>query len=103
LESALAWWERLMGRPADMVPNETEVAWRATGDSGWIYVVRDPARAGNALVTLLVDDLDRLVTAIAERGLAVERIDTVRGVGRKAEFFDPDGNKITFAEVTAAG
>jgi predicted enzyme related to lactoylglutathione lyase len=99
LEPALEWWERLMGRPADMVPNATEVAWRAIGDSGWIYVVSDPDRAGNALLTLLVDDLDREVTEIAERGLAVERIDTVRGVGRLAEFFDPDGNKVTFAEV----
>jgi predicted enzyme related to lactoylglutathione lyase len=102
LEHALAWWERLMGRPPDMVPNDTEVAWRATGDSGWIYVVSDPARAGNALLTLLVGDLDRHVTEIAERGLAVERIETMRGVGRRAEFVDPDGNKVTFAEVSAA-
>jgi predicted enzyme related to lactoylglutathione lyase len=92
-----------MGRPADMVPNAAEVVWRVTGDSGWIYVVSDPARAGNALLTLLVDDLDGLVTELAERGLAVERIDTIRGVGRRAEFFDPDGNKVTFAEVPAAG
>jgi hypothetical protein len=99
----VAWWERLMGRPADMVPNATEVAWRVTGDSGWIYVVSDPARAGNGLLTLLVDDLDRRVTELAERGLAVERIETVRGVGRNAELFDPDRNKVTFAEVTAAG
>ena len=48
-----AWYERLLGRPPDMVPHETEVVWKLT-EGGWIYVVGDPERAGGSLVTLLV-------------------------------------------------
>jgi predicted enzyme related to lactoylglutathione lyase len=99
---AAEWWERLMGRPADLVPNDSEAAWRLAGDAGWVYIVADGARAGNALLTLLVDDLDAYVAAIAQRGLAVDSIESLRGVGRRAEITDPDGNRITFAEVPPA-
>jgi predicted enzyme related to lactoylglutathione lyase len=85
------------------VPNESEVAWRLAGDVGWVYVVADGARAGDALLTLLVDDLDAYVAEIAGRGLAVDSIETLRGVGRRAEITDPAGNRITFAEVRPAG
>ncbi|HEY8770400.1 MAG TPA: hypothetical protein VIM03_07640, partial [Thermoleophilaceae bacterium] len=65
--SARAWYERLTGRPPDMLPNENEAAWQLAGQ-GWIYLVSDRERAGKALVTLLVDDLDAQVAELAERG-----------------------------------
>jgi catechol 2,3-dioxygenase-like lactoylglutathione lyase family enzyme len=99
---AAEWWERLIGRPPDLIPNESEAAWRLAGDVAWVYVVADGSRAGNALLTLLVDDLDEHVAELAKRGLAVERMETLRGVGRRAEITDPDGNRITFAEVPPA-
>ena len=40
-----------------MTPNEKERAWLLT-DGGWLYVVENVDRAGNALVTLIVDDQD---------------------------------------------
>jgi predicted enzyme related to lactoylglutathione lyase len=98
---ARPWYERLMGRPADMLPNDIEAAWQVTED-GWIYVVADPDRAGRALLTLIVDDLDAHIAALADRGLATEAIETLAGVGRTAAIADPEGNKITFAEVGAA-
>ena len=55
LEPAIDWYERFLGSPADMTPNEKERAWRLT-DGGWLYVVEDGDRAGNALMTLIVDD-----------------------------------------------
>ena len=100
LEPALPWYERLLGRPPDLVPNENEVAWQVAGN-GWIYLVADPDRAGRALLTLIVDDLDGHLAQLAERGLTAEGIEVLPGVGRKAEFTDPEGNRITFAEVTA--
>ena len=43
-------------------------------DTGWIYRVGDDSdRAGKALLTLVVDDLDGFVGGVAERGIdAVE-------------------------------
>ena len=32
---APGWYERLIGRPPDLVPNDDEAAWRLT-DTGWI-------------------------------------------------------------------
>src|SRR5947208_11226529 len=58
-DAARAWYERLLGRPPDLVAHETDVAWQLT-DSGWVYVVQDAERAGHALVTVLVDDLGAL-------------------------------------------
>ena len=100
-DSAFAWYERLLGRPADLIPNENEVAWQLAG-TAWIYVVVDPDRAGTALLTLLVDDLERHVAELAERGLATGGIDTLPGVMRKAEITDPEGNLITFGEDLSA-
>lgn len=99
--SALPWYERLFGRPPDMLPTEEEAAWQFT-DTGWIYLVGDADRAGNALVTLLVDNLDEQVTALAERGLAPAELETLPDAGRKVTFIDPEGNKTAFAQPGSA-
>jgi predicted enzyme related to lactoylglutathione lyase len=65
---------------------------------GWIYVVGDAERAGRALLTLLVDDLDAQVAALAERGLTPDELETVPGVYREAVFKDPEGNQISLGQ-----
>ena len=92
------WYERLMGRPADLVPHETEVAWQLT-DTGWIYVKADADRSGKAFVTFLVDDLDAQLAALAERGIASGPVDTMTNGTRTALVTDPEGNTIQFGEV----
>jgi predicted enzyme related to lactoylglutathione lyase len=96
-EAALPWYERLFGGPADFFPHSTEAVWRAAGN-GWVYVVEDPERAGRALLTLLVDDLDEQLAGLAERGLEPGPIDTLPGKVRRAAIADPDGNRISFGQ-----
>jgi catechol 2,3-dioxygenase-like lactoylglutathione lyase family enzyme len=96
-DSSLAWYERFMGRPPDLVPREGDAAWQLS-DTGWIYVVDDPDRAGRALLTLLVDDLERYVAELAERGIDAGAIDTVPGVVQRVTITDPDGSTITVGE-----
>jgi glyoxalase/bleomycin resistance protein/dioxygenase superfamily protein len=98
LDPPRAWYERLLGRPPDLIPNETEVAWQLAS-TAWIYVVVDAERAGRGLVTALVGDLDALVAEVAARGIAPEGTEELAGVGRKAAFADPAGNRIVFAQV----
>jgi catechol 2,3-dioxygenase-like lactoylglutathione lyase family enzyme len=93
--SAREWYERLLGRPPDMVPHDREVVWQLAG-AGWVYVVENPERAGKSLLTLLVEDLDAEVASVAERGLSPDA--RMEGPPRKAEFLDPDGNKVTFGQ-----
>ncbi len=95
--SARAWYERLLGRPPDMFPNDIEVVWQLA-QSGWIYVVADQDRAGRGLLTLLVDDLDEQVADIARRGLAPGAIEVMSNGVRTAAITDPDGNRITFGQ-----
>ena len=99
--AALPWFERLFGRPPDLLPQDEEAAWELT-DTGWIYLVADAGRAGKSLLTLLVDNLDEQLAALAERGLAPDETETLANSGRKAAFIDPDGNQITFAQPGSA-
>jgi predicted enzyme related to lactoylglutathione lyase len=97
LGAAIEWYGRLFGAPPDMSPNEAERTWRLT-DQSWVYVVADPERAGRALVTLMVDDLDDRLTAIRERGIDVGEIAQINERTRKAEIVDPEGNRIGFGQ-----
>jgi predicted enzyme related to lactoylglutathione lyase len=99
--AARAWYERLFGRPPDLLPNDNEAAWQMT-DTGWVYIVGDAEHAGGSLVTLLVDDLEERVAAMAVRGVAASAgIQAVPGVGREIVIADPDGNRLKLAQVGA--
>jgi hypothetical protein len=64
IATAKAWYERLFGRPPDMLPHDREACWQLVGDA-WFYVVEDGMEAGKGLLTLLVDDLDDVVAGPA--------------------------------------
>ena len=96
-DAARPWYERLFGRAPDMLPHDREAAWQLS-ETGWIYVVADADRAGRALVTVLVDDLDEHVAGLTERGIVVEAIETVPGKFRRTAAVDPEGNRVTFAQ-----
>jgi len=57
-------------------------------------VVADRGRAGSALNTLLVEDLDRFLADLAERDIEAGRIETMGNGVRVAVVTDPDGNRI---------
>jgi hypothetical protein len=95
---ARAWYESFFGRPPDLVPHENEAAWQIAAD-GWVYVVRDAERAGNGLVTILVDDLDVRVDQLASRRIESEDVETYSGGVRKVTFTDPEGNSISLGHV----
>lgn len=82
--------------------SENEAMWQVA-ETGWIYVVGDINRAGSALLTLLVDDLEDHVAELRERGLATSAIETVPGLYRKAVMTDPEGNRISFGQDLSTG
>ncbi len=87
-DAALAWYTRFFGRSPDVIVTENEAMWQAAG-TGWIYVVGDASRAGKALLTLLVNDLDGFVAELGQRGLY-----------RKAVMTDPEGNMISLGQLS---
>ena len=99
LEPAIDWYERFLGRPPDMIPNELERTWQLT-DDGWVYVVEDGGRAGNALATLIVDDLDERIGGLNERGIETGEVEQLNEKTRVVQVADPDGNRIQLGEVS---
>ncbi len=101
LESALTWYERLLGRPADSRPMAEVAEWRFEG-GGWLQVYQRPERAGLGSVTLAVSDIDEQAQQLRQCG-----IDTAeRRSGPKVKtlmFTDPDGNHIAFAQALDPG
>ncbi len=99
-DAALAWYVRLVGRGPDLVPNAQEAAWQMS-ETGWIYLIGDPARAGSALVTLLVDDLDVFLAGLTEREIPVGPVETIGAGVRHAIVTDPDGNRLNVGQPPA--
>ena len=91
------WYERFMGRPPDLVPNEIEVCWQLT-DSAWIYVKQDAERAGNSFVTFLVEDLDAYLAELERSGIPSGPVETLSSGPRTAVVTDPEGNTIQLAQ-----
>ena len=94
-ERAVAWFESLLGEPAAFEATDTEHVW-SVAEHGWIYVVLRPERAGQAMVTVFLDDLDRFVESAASRGIEPDQRETYENGVRKIIYFDPDGNEIGF-------
>jgi catechol 2,3-dioxygenase-like lactoylglutathione lyase family enzyme len=88
------WYVRLLGREADMFPHARECVWHLTPTSS-IYVAQDPERAGSALVTLALDDLDDHERWLREGGFGFS--DEAGGSApRRLLVSDLDGNRLAF-------
>lgn len=97
--TALQWYERLLGYPPTFFPHETEAVWEL-GEHRFVYIVQQPERAGHAIHTLFVEDLDAVVRQIANRGIDPIKQETyVNGV-RKLIYRDADGNEMGFGGTT---
>src|SRR6185437_8034769 len=97
-DQAAAWYARLLGRPADMLPNDAEATWQLAKVAS-LYLLADPGRAGRGAFTLIVPDLDAELARLADSGIAPSRIDVMEA-GRKCVIEDPDGNEIGLAQLS---
>ena len=101
-ERALGFYRQLLGSEPAFFPHDTEAVWELAAHR-YVYVELLPDRAGHAMHTVFVDDLDRRVDDIRDRGIepaAEERYDN--GV-RKVLYRDPDGNELGFGGASAPG
>ena len=98
-ETARAWYERVLGRPPDMLPNADEAVWHLAGAAS-IYVVAGHGHAGGGLLTVAVDNIEALPAELAARGIPARTEPPVAGMAR-VSVSDPDGNAITFVEPPA--
>lgn len=100
--AALPWYEKLFGSPPTFLATETEAVWEV-GEHRWVYIEQVPGRAGHAMHTILVDDLDARVAEIADRGLEPSRRETYENGVRKITYRDADGNETGFGPAPRGG
>lgn len=100
-ERAVAWYERLLGAVPSFLPNETEAVWEIAEHRS-VYVEVRPDHAGHAMHTVVVDDLDARVSAIAGRGIEPAERETYSNGVHKVIYRDPDGNEIGFGGLPGA-
>ena len=96
LNTALRWYERVLGRPPDSRPMPEVAEWKFER-GGWLQVYSLPARAGSGSVTLAVSSIDEHVAQLNTLGIDIGQ----RSSGDKVKTLmitDPDGNHIAFAE-----
>ena len=93
--AALVWYQRLFGSPPTFFASDTEAVWELA-EHRWVFIVQRPEHAGHAIPTILVDDVDALVTKLADRGLEPTKRETYENGVRKFTYCDPDGNEIGF-------
>ena len=96
VQSAVRWYEKLLGRPADSKPMSEVAEWKFEG-GGWLQVYQNTDRAGMGSVTLAVSDLDEQIDDLRKSGIepgAPLKSPMVIVVMIK----DPDGNSIAFAQ-----
>ncbi len=99
-DQAAAWYAKLIGRPADILPNDAEATWQLA-DRVSLYLLTDPGRAGRGVFTLIVPDLEAELARLAASGIRPARIDEFEA-GRKCVLNDPDGNEIGIAQLSQA-
>ena len=92
LGRAQEFYERLFGRPPELVPNDHEAAWQLH-PGAWMVLIADGGGAGGAQHTLIVGELDGLLEEISARGVAPGPVEAVGAGMRQSVVVDPDGNR----------
>jgi hypothetical protein len=93
--AATAWYEKFFGTGPAFLPNDIEAVWELD-EHQYVYIEESVERAGHALLTVFVEDLDAVTGGITERGIEPVKRETYENGVRKVTYRDPDGNEIGY-------
>jgi glyoxylase I family protein len=96
LDRSRTFYERLLGRPPDLVPNDREAAWELHSGA-WIVLIAGEQQLGATQHTLLVEDLDGFLDATRARGIEPGPVEAVGEGMRQSIVLDPDRNRLKLA------
>jgi hypothetical protein len=94
--SAIRWYERLLGRPADSKPAVELAEWKFEG-GGWLQVYANAERAGSGSLTLAITSLDDQMATLERLGIPPGPT-LLNAMAKVVMVSDPDGNSIAFSE-----
>jgi catechol 2,3-dioxygenase-like lactoylglutathione lyase family enzyme len=93
--AAVAWYERLLGSSPAFFPNDREAVWELA-EHRYLFVELRPEHAGHSRHLVFVDDLEAVVSQIADRGLEPVKRETYDNGVSKVTYGDPDGNQFEY-------
>jgi predicted enzyme related to lactoylglutathione lyase len=93
--AALTWYEQLFGSPPTFIASDTEAVWELAEHRS-VALEHRSDRAGNAMLTIFIDDFEAHLAQIAERGIEPSSRETYPNGVRHATYHDPEGNEISF-------
>ncbi len=93
--AALAWYERLLGRPPAFLPNEIEAVWELD-EHRYLFIKVLPGDVGHAFNLVFLSDLEGFMAQVAERGLGPTKNEVLSSGVRRVIYNDPDGNEVGF-------
>ncbi|QNJ98143.1 VOC family protein [Constantimarinum furrinae] len=96
IEKASEWYAKLFDRKSDYHPMDNLYEWNFP-NGGVFQLVQDNHRAGSSSITLMVDDLEKVKNELEEKNIKIEQ-QTKSDVANTATIFDPENNRITFAQ-----
>lgn len=96
LKAAVAWYTKVLGRPADSTPMPEVAEWKFDR-GGWLQVYRLPERAGAGSFTLAVSNLEEEIGKMQKLGIDCRQQASSPAV-KTLMITDPDGNHIAFAQ-----
>jgi predicted enzyme related to lactoylglutathione lyase len=95
-EAALDWYTTLMGRAPDDRPFPGMAQWRNMGAAG-LQLWQDDERAGQAIMTIVVSDLEAEKARLTPAGFRFEN-EATGDFGAVAQIFDREGNRINLTQ-----
>ena len=97
-EKALAWYSKWLGEP-DEIPMEGMAEWEITANA-WLQLDASSELSDKANLVIGVNDVSACRNALLAAGVDATKIIDYEVV-KVCDVFDPDGNRISFAQVTA--
>jgi len=94
---AEAWYKKLLGRDADLVPVEGVAEWKIA-ENAWLQVTTDPERAGTSTVIFGVKDIIKQQKTCEKVGINLGETVEIPEVIKMAEVEDLEGNKVAFVQ-----
>lgn len=96
IEKASKWYANLFGRKSDYNPMTILHEWDFS-NGGVLQLVEDKDRAGSSSITLLVNNIEKIKKSLADKNIETEQ-QTESKIAKTITIFDPENNRITFAE-----
>jgi hypothetical protein len=100
IQTSSKWYQKLFDRSSDDHPMQILHEWNFS-EGGILQLVEDKHRAGYSSITLMVKNIKEVKEMLSVKNIRVEQ-QTESEIAKTITIYDPENNRITFAQNNAA-